>query len=129
MQIHPDEGAEIVGRLGFLADAVPAIRHHHENFDGTGYPAGLAELEIPLGARIIHVADALDAMMNARVYRPGRSLEGALEELRRKSGTQFCPRCVEAAARRRRPRFNCRGDPRRCELSVRRPRSAALPGS
>ena len=97
MQIHPDEGAEIVGRLGFLADAVPAIRHHHENFDGTGYPAGLAELEIPLGARIIHVADALDAMMNARVYRPGRSLENTLEELRRRSGTQFCPRCVEAA--------------------------------
>ena len=97
MQIHPEEGAEIVGRLGFLADAVPAIRHHHENFDGTGYPAGLAELEIPLGARIIHVADALDAMMNARVYRSGRSLENTLEELRRRSGTQFCPRCVEAA--------------------------------
>ncbi len=75
MQIHPEEGAEIVGRLGFLADAVPAILHHHENFDGTGYPAGLTELEIPLGARIIHVADALDAMMNARVYRPGRSLD------------------------------------------------------
>jgi putative nucleotidyltransferase with HDIG domain len=97
MQIHPDEGAEIVGRLGFLADAVPAIRHHHENFDGTGYPLGLAELEIPLGARIIHVADALDAMMNARVYRPGRTLESALEELQDKAGAQFCPRCVEAA--------------------------------
>ena len=97
MQIHPEEGAEIVGRLGFLADAVPAIRHHHENFDGSGYPAGLTGVDIPLGARIIHVADALDAMMNARIYRPGRSLESALEELRRRSGTQFCPRCVEAA--------------------------------
>jgi len=97
MQVHPDEGAAIVRRLGFLADAVPAIRHHHENFDGTGYPAGLAEMEIPLGARIIHVADSLDAMMNARVYRPGRSLEGALAELQRRSGTQFCPRCVDAA--------------------------------
>ena len=91
MQIHPEEGAEIVGRLGFLADTVPAIRHHHENFDGSGYPAGLTGVDIPLGARIIHVADALDAMMNARIYRPGRSLEGALEELRRRSGTQFCP--------------------------------------
>src|SRR6476619_2451724 len=80
MQIHPEEGAEIVSRLGFLADAVPAIRHHHENFDGTGYPAGIAGVEIPLGARIIHVADALDAMMNARVYRPGRSLENTLAE-------------------------------------------------
>jgi putative nucleotidyltransferase with HDIG domain len=96
MQIHPEEGAEIVSRLGFLADAVPAIRHHHENFDGSGYPAGLTELEIPLGARIIHVADALDAIMNARIYRPGRSLESALEELRLRSGSQFCPRCVEA---------------------------------
>ena len=82
MQIHAEEGAEIVGRLGFLADAVPAIRHHHENFDGSGYPAGLVGVEIPLGARIIHVADALDAMMNARIYRPGRSLASALEELR-----------------------------------------------
>jgi len=97
MQIHSEEGAEIVSRLGFLADAVPAIRHHHENFDGTGYPAALTNVEIPLGARIIHVADALDAMMNARVYRPGRSLDGALVELRRRSGTQFCPRCVDAA--------------------------------
>ena len=97
MEIHPEEGAEIVSRLGFLADAVPAIRHHHENFDGSGYPAGLADVDIPLGARIIHVADALDAMMNARVCRPGRPLEGALAELRLRAGTQFCPRCVDAA--------------------------------
>jgi putative nucleotidyltransferase with HDIG domain len=97
MQIHAEEGAQIVARLGFLADAVPAIRHHHENFDGTGYPAGLAGVDIPLGARIIHVADALDAMMNARIHRPGRSLASALEELRDKAGTQFCARCVEAA--------------------------------
>ena len=97
MQIHSNDGAEIVSRLGFLADAVPAIRHHHENFDGTGYPARLSDTEIPLGARIIRVADALDAMMNARVYRPGRELGWALEELRRMSGTHFCPRCVDAA--------------------------------
>ena len=97
MQIHAEEGAQIVARLGFLADAVPAIRHHHENFDGSGYPAGLVGVDIPLGARIIHVADALDAMMNARVYRPGRSLASALEELRHRAGTQFCARCVEAA--------------------------------
>jgi len=97
MEIHAEEGAAIVSRLGFLADAVPAIRHHHENFDGSGYPAGLADVDIPLGARIIHVADALDAMMNARVYRPGRPLEGALAELRLRAGTQFCPRCVDAA--------------------------------
>ncbi len=97
MQIHAEEGAEIVSRLGFLADAVPAIRHHHEDFDGSGYPVGLVGVEIPLGARIIRVADALDAMMNERVYRPGRSLEEALAELRRGSGAEFCPRCVDAA--------------------------------
>ena len=97
MQIHAQEGAEIVSRLGFLADAVPAVRHHHEDFDGNGYPAGLVGAEIPLGARIIRVADALDAMMNERVYRPGRSLEEALEELRRGAGVEFCPRCVDAA--------------------------------
>ncbi len=97
MQIHPEEGAEIVKRLGFLADAVPTIRHHHEDWDGAGYPDGLAGVEIPLGARIIRVADALDAMMNERVYRPGRTLEDALAELRRGAGTQFCARCVDAA--------------------------------
>ena len=60
-------------------------------------PAGLKSFDIPLGARVIHVADALDAMMNARVYRPGRSLGEALTELRHRAGTQFCPRCVNAA--------------------------------
>src|SRR5438034_1002320 len=61
MQRHAEEGARIIDRLGFLNDAVPAIRHHHERFDGTGYPDRLAGEDIPLGARIIHVADALDS--------------------------------------------------------------------
>ena len=64
MQRHADEGARIIDRLGFLGDAVPAIRHHHERFDGTGYPDRLSDEEIPLGARIIHVADALDSMLD-----------------------------------------------------------------
>lgn len=96
---HPEEGARLVGGLGFLADALPAIRHHHERYDGTGYPDGLAGEEIPLGARIIHVADALDAMLTPRVYRPALSPAEALEELRRGAGTQFCPRCLEALDR------------------------------
>jgi HD-GYP domain-containing protein (c-di-GMP phosphodiesterase class II) len=96
MQRHAEEGAHIINRLGFLNDAVPAIRHHHERFDGHGYPDGLKGEEIPLGARIIHVADALDSMLTTRVYRPARPAHEALEELRKMSGSQFCPKCVTA---------------------------------
>jgi diguanylate cyclase (GGDEF)-like protein/putative nucleotidyltransferase with HDIG domain len=96
MQRHADEGARIIDRLGFLNDAVPAIRHHHERFDGTGYPDRLAGEDIPLGARIIHVADALDSMLTTRIYRAARPAAEALQELRRAAGTQFCPRCVAA---------------------------------
>ena len=99
MQRHADEGARIIDRLGFLNDAVPAIRHHHERFDGAGYPDGLKGEEIPLGARIIHVADALDSMLTTRIYRAARPAMDALDELNRASGTQFCPRCVEALER------------------------------
>jgi putative nucleotidyltransferase with HDIG domain len=96
MASHAEEGASIINRLGFLSDAVPAIRHHHERFDGSGYPDGLAGEDIPLGARIIHVADAFDSMLTTRVYRPARPAAEALSELRRHSGAQFCPRCVSA---------------------------------
>jgi diguanylate cyclase (GGDEF)-like protein/putative nucleotidyltransferase with HDIG domain len=99
MQKHADEGAHIIDRLGFLNDAVPAIRHHHERFDGTGYPDRLQGEEIPLGARIIHVADALDSMLTTRIYRAARPAAEALEELRRAAGSQFCPRCVSALER------------------------------
>jgi putative nucleotidyltransferase with HDIG domain len=96
MASHAAEGASIINRLGFLSDAVPAIRHHHERFDGQGYPDGLSGEDIPLGARIIHVADAFDSMLTTRVYRPARPAQDALQELRRMSGSQFCPRCVGA---------------------------------
>src|SRR4029453_14828845 len=106
MQRHADEGARIIDplgrltpRLGFLNDPVPAIRHHHERFDGTGYPDGLKGEEIPLGARIIHVADALDSMLTTRIYRAARPAAEALDELRRAARTQFCPRCVAALER------------------------------
>jgi putative nucleotidyltransferase with HDIG domain len=96
MASHAEEGASIINRLGFLSDAVPAIRHHHERFDGRGYPDGLAGEDIPLGARIIHVADAFDSMLTTRVYRPARPAGEALTELRNNAGKQFCPRCVSA---------------------------------
>ncbi len=99
MQRHAEEGARIIDRLGFLNDAVPAIRHHHERFDGTGYPDRLGGEDIPLGARIIHVADALDSMLTTRIYRAARPAGEALQELRASAGTQFCPRCVTALER------------------------------
>jgi diguanylate cyclase (GGDEF)-like protein/putative nucleotidyltransferase with HDIG domain len=96
MQRHAEEGASIINRLGFLTDAVPAIRHHHERFDGRGYPDNLSAEDIPLGARIIHVADAFDSMLSTRVYRPARNTRDALREVREHAGSQFCPRCVVA---------------------------------
>ena len=106
MASHAEEGASIINRLGFLNDAVPAIRHHHERFDGQGYPDGLAGEDIPLGARIIHVADAFDSMLTTRVYRPARPAHEALCGARSAwPASQFCPRCVGRArgdrARRR----------------------------
>jgi len=114
MTQHAAEGASIINRLGFLSDAVPAIRHHHERWDGRGYPDCLIGEEIPLGARIIHVADAFDSMLSTRVYRPALPLEDALAELRSKAGTQFCPRCVgalDALLSRGEAPFVSEGDP------------------
>jgi HD-GYP domain-containing protein (c-di-GMP phosphodiesterase class II) len=87
----------IIDRLGFLQDAVPAIRHHHERFDGTGYPDGIAGEEIPLGARIIHVADALDSMLTTRIYRAARPADEALE---RASAAAPAHSSARAASRR-----------------------------
>jgi putative nucleotidyltransferase with HDIG domain len=99
MKSHPEEGARIIERLGYLDQVVPAIRHHHERLDGRGYPHGLHGDEIPLAARIIHVADALDAMLTRRVYREAMSLDVAVTEIHRGRGTDFCPRCVDALDR------------------------------
>ncbi len=96
MKSHPEEGARIIERLGYLDDVVPAIRHHHERQDGRGYPHGLRGDEIPVAARIIHVADSLDAMLTKRVYRDALSLEQALDEIRRGRGTDFCASCADA---------------------------------
>jgi putative nucleotidyltransferase with HDIG domain len=99
MRAHSEEGARIVERLGHLHEVVPAIRHHHERLDGRGYPEGLVGDEIPLAARIIHVADALDAMVTRRLYRAARTLAEAREELRAGRGSDFCPSCVDAFER------------------------------
>ena len=102
LEQHAAVGADIVGRLEAYAQSVSTIRHHHERWDGAGYPDGLAGEHIPLGARIIAVADAFDAMTSDRVYRAALPVEVALTELRKGRGTQFDPQIVdlfEAATR------------------------------
>jgi HD-GYP domain-containing protein (c-di-GMP phosphodiesterase class II) len=99
IQQHSAIGAEIVGRLEIYKRSASIVRHHHERWDGRGYPDGLAGEEIPLGARIIGVADAFDAMTSDRPYRRALSPETALNELRKHAGGQFDPTIVEAFER------------------------------
>jgi putative nucleotidyltransferase with HDIG domain len=100
MNAHPEKGAEIIEQVKRLAPVVPLIRHHHEWFNGSGYPQRLVGMEIPELARIVGVADAFEAMTSARPYRmtPLTHAE-ALAELRRFAGIQFDPQMVEAFAR------------------------------
>lgn len=95
MRRHPVIGADIVTPIPFLARAVEIIRHHHERFDGSGYPAGLSGGDIPLAARIFSVADSFDAMTSDRPYRPAFGTDTALEEIRAASGSQFDPDVVD----------------------------------
>ncbi len=96
---HPVKGAEILRPLQILRPAIPIIMHHHEKFDGTGYPSRLKKGQIPLGARIMAVADAFEAMVYGRPYRERMDISAALKEIKKKSGTQFDPRVVEAFLR------------------------------
>ena len=93
---HPADGARIIGRLHRLHAAVPAILHHHERWDGNGYPHGLRGDGIPLEAAIVGLADAVDAMTTDRPYSCARTLEDATEEIVRNRGTQFAPAVVDA---------------------------------
>jgi HD-GYP domain-containing protein (c-di-GMP phosphodiesterase class II) len=95
MRTHPSIGARIVSDLDFLAGARAVVLHHHERFDGKGYPDGLSGENIPLEARIAKVADAFDAMMSNRPYRRSLGLEKAKDELRRGKGTEFDPSVVD----------------------------------
>lgn len=95
IRAHPELGVEILRHVIDLVNCLPAILHHHEHHDGSGYPAGLSGEGIPLEARILSVADAYDAMTSPRPYHKQLSLEEAIEELRRCAGTQFDPEVVE----------------------------------
>jgi len=93
---HPVRGAEIVRANHNLRKMVPLIRHHHERFDGQGYPDGLSGREIPLEARIICLADAVQAMESDRPYRNALSREAVISEVNKHAGTQFDPQVAKA---------------------------------
>jgi putative nucleotidyltransferase with HDIG domain len=99
IRAHPVIGARILRSIPFLAPHLPIVELHHERPDGQGYPYGLMGDAIPLAARIVHAADAYDAMTSARAYRPGRSPHEALNELHRCIGTDFDRAAVEALVR------------------------------
>ena len=96
MKNHVTLGAEMVTRVAGLAAAAPTVKHHHERFDGGGYPDGLVGEDIPLAARIVCATDAMDSMMRDKVYQRGISRRSALDEILRNSGTQFDSRVTEA---------------------------------
>jgi putative nucleotidyltransferase with HDIG domain len=92
---HPSIGVRIVQSVPFLEDAIPVILYHHERYDGKGYPEGVKGELIPLSARIVMVADAIDAMMSSRPYRDALTIQKVLSELRENSGMQFDPEIVD----------------------------------
>ena len=96
MKTHPVKSAELVAAVSHLRDIVPAIRHHHENWDGTGYPDEVGGETIPLFSRVIAIADTIDAMTTTRPYRSARSLEQVKAELAAMSGRQFDPTLCRA---------------------------------
>lgn len=93
---HPAQSVELIKPVEFLKPVLPIILYHHEKYDGTGYPSGLKREEIPLGARVMAVVDAFEAMVLGRPYKGTLSLDEAINELKRNSGTQFDPKVVLA---------------------------------
>lgn len=95
MKSHPRIGYNIVNKIEILKETANCILHHHERWDGQGYPDQLKEEEIPLGARIIAIADCFDAMTSKRSYRDAKSVNEAYTEIIRVRGTQLCPTVVD----------------------------------
>jgi HD-GYP domain-containing protein (c-di-GMP phosphodiesterase class II) len=93
---HSVIGANLLKEIAFLGKASELVLYHHERYDGTGYPMGLKGEQIPMGARLIAVADAFDTMTTNRAYRPALTIEQTINELYNCTGTQFCPVAVEA---------------------------------
>lgn len=99
MKQHANIGADILSAIDFPYPVVPIVRHHHENWDGTGYPQGLKGTDIPIGARILSVVDCFDALTSDRPYRPRLSDDMALQILRQRRGSMYDPLVVDAFAR------------------------------
>jgi putative nucleotidyltransferase with HDIG domain len=99
LKSHPEVGARIVDKMEFLTGTSDIVRHHHESWDGNGYPDALRGEDIPLGARIIAVADSFDAMTTNRSYRRALSIDEAVERLEAGAGTQFDPGIVRVFVR------------------------------
>jgi len=95
MKSHPTKSSEMLEDITTLKHIAPFVKHHHERFDGTGYPEGLKGQDIPIFARILLIADTFDAMTSTRPYRKGLDLEITIAELKKCSGTQFDPQLVE----------------------------------
>ena len=95
MQEHPIDGANLVATMSGLKEIIPAIRHHHENWDGSGYPDGLSREQIPLAARIISFADTIDAMTSERPYRQPLTEAQVRAEIIRCRGRQFDPEIAD----------------------------------
>jgi HD-GYP domain-containing protein (c-di-GMP phosphodiesterase class II) len=93
---HPEFGWTVIRKLPGLEQTSLYVLHHHENFDGTGYPAQLKSSEIPIGARIVSVIDAFDAMVSSRPYRAGMPVEEAIRRLLQASGSQFDPAVIQS---------------------------------
>ena len=93
---HPLTAAQILRPLQILKPAIPIIMHHHEKYNGTGYPSRLKKGQIPIGARIMAVADAFEAMVYGRPYRERMHIDNAIKEIKKKNGIQFDPKVVEA---------------------------------
>jgi putative nucleotidyltransferase with HDIG domain len=96
MKQHPVIGAELLKGIPYLSEVIPVIRSHHERWDGLGYPDGLSGEAIPMGARIVAIADCFDAMTTDRIYHAASSPEQALAEIRKGAGNRYDPAVVEA---------------------------------
>jgi HD-GYP domain-containing protein (c-di-GMP phosphodiesterase class II) len=95
MWLHTEIGARILNHYELFRDGARIVLHHHERWDGKGYPAGLAGTAIPLGSRIVAVADAFDAMTSNRPYRDALAVSEAIDRLRDGAGSQWDPDCVD----------------------------------
>jgi response regulator RpfG family c-di-GMP phosphodiesterase len=94
MRVHVEFGEQYLNGIDFLRPAALIVRHHHERYDGSGYPDGLRGQNIPLGSRILTIADALESLTSHQQYRAARSMHEAIEEIGRWSGRQFDPLLV-----------------------------------